>query len=1349
VVHRVGEAPLVRWHEVRVGDFVELALAADSVVKGQVGSISQDVDLTWRVAGKLVSAAGEFQLAEQGQSLCGLVRLPLQRRAYVLSTDSVGKMVSVEMKLSQVECLAMPGPPAEQLYQASPGYGTATSSTGSVVPPALDSRPSAEAVVYLDFDGGLIQDPGWNGGHPLDARPAIANNATISVAGITQVWQQVAEDFAPFDLSITTIPARYDAAPVGRRMRVIVTPTNSFMPNAGGVAVLNTFSRTGVGASFSPTVPCWVFTLYGYTTTHIANIASHEIGHTMGLRHDGLSVAPGLGAAEYYDGHGSDATSWGPIMGTPYGKAITQWSKGEYFRASNMEDDLALITSAVNGLSLVSDDVGDDASSATLLPDTGVIDVTGLIGTGQADEDWWLFESSGGAFSLSASPQTVGPNLDLSISLLRSDGVVLQASDPRGLAASMERVLAPGYYLIRVVAAQVGTPMVSPPSGYTRYGSQGSYRLKGKFVFLPDTAPLITAEPPPLMAVAPGVAVTLRVQAKAAATISYQWFRDGVAVPGATGASYSISKAALAHEGEYQCQLTNIRGTTLSERTTLTLNYKPVILQQPLAQSYAWGSTGNVTLTVDARGTFPLSYQWQRNGVNLSNATDPQLTLTGPLAWADGASYRCIVANAFGATASRAAAVTVAHPPILQQDLPSQRTVAHGSSTVLAVTATGTATLRYQWRKDGVVLTGAATSSLSFSRLSPAASGSYSCTVSNDLGQLTSTSCSLSVLYAPALVVHPVSSLTVPSSGAFSLSVVAFGSADLHYRWQKNGQDIPGAADAPLFTATADWWSRGSYCCVVSNAVGRATSKYAAVEVRSAPLLISMPSRVKVARGASLRPLAQATGSGPLRYQWSRAGLPMSGQTQPFLILPPAADSTAGNYVLTVSNAFGSISSQLSVIVENPPRIVSQPRSITAGLTTTSGFSVFAASPAAVPSSEASALRYQWQRNNVNLPSETSAVLILTNLATAHAGSYRCIISNDVGSVTTVSATLTLHTLPSILAQPVPRHTLAYAPTTFRVTGTGTGPLLYRWSKDGLNLNASSRITGTASPELKITETLESDAGTYSCVVFNTVGQVHSTDTALTVEPVAAPTVTALYPAVVRVGQLIRITGTNLNWVTSVSVQAVGRAVTPLAIHRSTPTEVLAVAPNLPGQTLPLLVTTRHSAVSSGTSITIQSGTANDSFANAQVVPPLGGKLTGDTTGLSGEQDEPRHALPAANSFVSEYDPVRSAWFQWQAPSSGYFTFSTAGTRWDTRLAIYSGSTLANLNPLGASDNTVNYSDRTSLLSFYATAGTTYYLALDGFFFSYVTLYGQTIEVKEYGPYTLTVAPRAGSELTR
>ncbi len=96
-----------------------------------------------------------------------------------------------------------------------------------------------------------------------------------------------------------------------------------------------------------------------------AEAISHEVGHTLGVMHDGR-INP---LEEYYEGHGTGPTSWGSIMGVGYYTTLTQWSRGEYASASNFEDDLEIITTQ-NGFGYRQDDFGDSDLEAFKLTGT-------------------------------------------------------------------------------------------------------------------------------------------------------------------------------------------------------------------------------------------------------------------------------------------------------------------------------------------------------------------------------------------------------------------------------------------------------------------------------------------------------------------------------------------------------------------------------------------------------------------------------------------------------------------------------------------------------------------------------------------------------------------------------------------------------------------------------------------------------------------------------------------------------------------------------------------------------------------------------------------------------------------
>ena len=348
----------------------------------------------------------------------------------------------------------------------SDGSATCTISNDEATPsnvPSLNSLPGAVAVAYLDMDGQVVTGSQWLNGGTINAG-AISN--TYTQAQMTEIWRRSAEDYAPFQINVTTDEAVYLAAPSNRRIRCIITPDNEWYGNYGGVAYLNSFTWTG-------DTPCWVFSdQLSNTARYIAEACSHEIGHTLGLRHDGR-VSPSEG---YYTGHGTGEVGWAPIMGVGYYQLLVQWSRGEYLSADNKEDDLAMITTN-NGFGYRGDQQpGTPAGAPALVVSGTSVSGSGIIETG-SDADTFAFTTTGGAVSLTALGDATSQNLDVLAEILDAAGNVLAASNPDTLTdATVSASLAAGTYFIRVSGVGRGDPLAG---GYTDYGSLGQYSISG------------------------------------------------------------------------------------------------------------------------------------------------------------------------------------------------------------------------------------------------------------------------------------------------------------------------------------------------------------------------------------------------------------------------------------------------------------------------------------------------------------------------------------------------------------------------------------------------------------------------------------------------------------------------------------------------------------------------------------------------------------------------------------------------------------------------------------------------------------------------------------------------------
>ena len=172
-----------------------------------------------------------------------------------------------------------------------------------------------------------------------------------------------------------------------------------------------------------------------------------------------------------------------------------------------------------------------------------------------------------------------------------------------------------------------------------------------------NAAPTITTQPIS-RTVAAGSPASFTTVVTGFPTPTLQWFKNSVAVPGATTELLTFASAALADAGTYTLVATNSQGSATSNAATLTVTgTAPVVITQPASVAQPAGTAAS--LTVVASGS--PAYQWRKNGVNVVGATNATLPFAA-LTAADTASYDVVLTNATGTVTSNAATVVVATP---------------------------------------------------------------------------------------------------------------------------------------------------------------------------------------------------------------------------------------------------------------------------------------------------------------------------------------------------------------------------------------------------------------------------------------------------------------------------------------------------------------------------------------------------------------------------------------------------------------------------------------------------------------------------------------------------------------
>ena len=506
----------------------------------------------------------------------------------------------------------------------------------------------------------------------------------------------------------------------------------------------------------------------------------------------------------------------------------------------------------------------------------------------------------------------------------------------------------------------------------------------------------------------------------------------------------------------------------------------PSLSAQPTNQVVKQGS--NVVFSVTAAGTTPLSYRWLFNGTNVAGATNVSLTITNVQATNAG-SYSVVVTNLVGSVTSTNAVLTLlTAPSILLQ--PTNMVVLQGVNATFSVTASGTTPLNYQWYSNGTNLAGATNSAYTISNAQTNNTGSYSVTITNVVGSVTSTNAVLTVQAPPFILTQPTNAAVKQGSNAV-FAITAGWTAPLSYRWLFNGTNVAGATNVSLTITNVQATNAGSYSVVVTNLVGSATSTNAVLALLAAPTIAVAPTNVIVLQGSNATFSVMVNGTQPLNYQWYFGGTNLPGATNNVYALNNVQTNNAGSYSVTITNQFGSVTTNAVLTVRVPPFIMSQPTNAAVIKGSNAVFSVTAGGT--------TPLSYRWLFNGTNVAGATNVTLTITNAQATNAGNYSVIVTNVLGSVSSTNAVLALVTAPSISLQPTNLVVLQGSNATFSVTASGTAPLNYQWYFNGTN------VAGASNSVYTVSNARTNNAGSYSVTITNVAGGVTSTNAVLTV----------------------------------------------------------------------------------------------------------------------------------------------------------------------------------------------------------------------------------------------------------
>jgi hypothetical protein len=341
----------------------------------------------------------------------------------------------------------------------------------------------------------------------------------------------------------------------------------------------------------------------------------------------------------------------------------------------------------------------------------------------------------------------------------------------------------------------------------------------------------------------------------------------------------------------------------------------------------------------------------------------------------------------------------------------------------------------------------------------------------------------------PGIAVEPQSQ-TALAGTSLTLTVTATGTAPLDYQWWDSAGAIPDATNASYTLDPAEPTNSDNYFVTVNNAFGSITSSVASVTIDLPPSILVPPMGQTALAGTSLTLTVTAAGTAPLDYQWWDSAGAIPDATNASYTLDPAEPDESDNYTITISNAFGSITSSVATVsIGLSPSISVQPtgQAVVAGSAVTLSVTAAGSAP----------LNYQWWDSVGAIPDATNASYTLDPAEPTNSDNYFVTVNNSFGSITSSVATVSIDLPPSISVQPMAQMVVEGSNATFWVVATGED-LHYQWY--GYGGNDANLLDGATNASLTVlTDGEGSQVYDLSVVVTNLAGEVISSNASLTV----------------------------------------------------------------------------------------------------------------------------------------------------------------------------------------------------------------------------------------------------------
>lgn len=450
------------------GGSIELPLEENLKFIGSICAVKTNDSVT-EIGGVFERGTFFFIIKEDGTT-SGCVFFDF-KTAYVLEDCQIGNsIIFIKKPIREILCIN-PSPLALGIEEKGTpiskaegivSNGTVNSGTvnSSANVPLFNSNIKATVQYYIDFRGGYISEPYWNGGKLTQLK-----SSGLSEDEMNKILNIVAARYAPFLINITTDYDRFAKAKNGYKQRLYASrdiDSNILPRGYAGIA-----STNGLNNMLNNKIPANTSTFVDLNKLNaIENAAeaiAHEFGHTLGLSHDGVT------SNKYFTGQ----SNWAPVMGAAYNVELVQFSNGDYLNATNKQDDIQIISRNI-GVGFVNSEYnvycygiqGSFSHSDTIVSSKNYRSYT------------FSTQAGGNAFVSVKTPEFGMLKMRVDLINRGTNKIIASSSPEYGNDAIINTSVPKGTYLVKIYGVGKGDPL---NGGYSNYGSVGKFTIRGSF----------------------------------------------------------------------------------------------------------------------------------------------------------------------------------------------------------------------------------------------------------------------------------------------------------------------------------------------------------------------------------------------------------------------------------------------------------------------------------------------------------------------------------------------------------------------------------------------------------------------------------------------------------------------------------------------------------------------------------------------------------------------------------------------------------------------------------------------------------------------------------------------------